>query len=96
MKIEPLNSNVVVKREESEKKTPGGLLLPDSAQKKAKHGEVLAVGPGFHDKKGDFHGTSVKVGQVVAFGDWAGTEVELDNEKYLIIPEEQLLGVVVK
>src|SRR5580692_8352031 len=99
MKFRPIGNNVVVKRLESEKKTPGGLILPDSAQKKSERGTVIAVGPGRHKRtdKGDECDEripmSVKVGDIVLFTIYAGNDVEIDGQNVTIMPEDSILAV---
>ena len=81
MKFRPLHDRVVVKRIEEEQKTKGGILIPDTAKEKPMQGEVLAVGPGARNEKGDLIPMGVKVGDRVLFGKWSGSEVKLDGEE---------------
>jgi chaperonin GroES len=90
----PLHDRVLVKRVEAEEKTPGGIIIPDTAKEKPVEGEVLAVGPGVRDETGTVRPLDVKVGDHVLFGKWAGTEVIIDGEDRLILKEADILGVV--
>ena len=90
----PLHDRVLVKRVEAEEKTPGGIIIPDTAKEKPVEGEVLAVGPGARDETGTVRPLDVKVGDHVLFGKWAGTEVIIDGEDRLILKEADILGVV--
>ena len=94
MKFRPLHDRVLVKRVEEEAKTKGGIIIPDTAKEKPMQGEVLAVGPGARDDKGELVPMSVQVGDRVLFGKWSGTEVKIDDEEVLIMKESDLLGVL--
>ena len=94
MKLRPLHDRVIVKRIESETKTASGIVIPDNAAEKPDQGEVLAVGPGKKNDKGELGAMSVKVGDRVLFGKWSGTEIKLDGEEYLILREDEILGVL--
>ena len=94
MKFRPLHDRVAVKRVEEEKRTKGGLIIPDTAQEKPMQGEVLAVGPGARDDKGELVPMGVQVGDRVLFGKWSGTEVKLDDEEVLIMKESDIMGVL--
>ena len=96
MKIRPLNDRVLVKRLEEEEKTKGGIIIPDSAKEKPAEGEVVAVGPGRLDDKGKRVPVELKAGDRVLFSKYGGTDVKLDGEDYLIMREDDILGVVVK
>ena len=87
MKFRPLHDRVVVKRIEEEQKTKGGIIIPDTAKEKPMQGEVLAVGPGARNDKGDLIPMGVKAGDRVLFGKWSGTEVKLDGDELLIMKE---------
>ena len=89
-----MHDRVVVKRVEEEQKTKGGLIIPDTAKEKPMQGEVLAVGPGARNDKGDLAPMSVQVGDRVLFGKWSGTEVKLDGDELLIMKESDLMGVL--
>ncbi|HEX5138462.1 MAG TPA: co-chaperone GroES [Planctomycetota bacterium] len=93
-KIKPLGQNVLLRRLEAEEKTKGGIILPDTAKEKPKEGEVLALGEGELDKNGKRKDFQVKKGDRVIFSSYAGTEVKLDGEEYLILSEDDILGVV--
>jgi chaperonin GroES len=94
MKFRPLHDRVVVKRVEEEQKTKGGILIPDTAKEKPMQGEVLAVGPGARNDKGDLIPLGVKAGDRVLFGKWSGTEVKLDGDELLIMKESDIMGVL--
>jgi chaperonin GroES len=93
-KIKPLGQNVLLRRLEAEEKTKGGIILPDTAKEKPKEGEVIAVGEGEIDKNGKKKDFQVKKGDRVIFSSYAGTEIKLDGEEYLILSEDDVLGVV--
>ncbi len=94
MKFRPLHDRVVVKRIESEEKTKGGIIIPDTAKEKPQEGKVVAVGPGSRDESGKLVALDVKAGDRVLFGKWSGTEVKIDGEDLLIMKESDILGVV--
>ena len=94
MKFRPLHDRVVVKRTDSEQKSTGGIIIPDTAQEKPQQGEVIAVGPGGRDEAGKLIPLDVKVGDRVLFGKWSGTEVKLDGVEYLIMKESDIMGIV--
>jgi chaperonin GroES len=94
MKFRPLHDRVVVKRTDSEQKSTGGIIIPDTAQEKPQQGEIIAVGPGGRDEAGKLIPLDVKVGDKVLFGKWSGTEVKLDGVEYLIMKESDIMGVV--
>ena len=94
MKLRPLADRVIVKRVENETKTASGIVIPDSAAEKPDQGEVLAVGPGKKNDKGELHPVSVKVGDRVLFGKYAGQTVKVDGEELLVMREEDIMGVV--
>ena len=94
MKFRPLHDRVVVQRTESEAKTAGGIIIPDTAQEKPMQGTVIAVGNGARDEQGKVHALDVKAGDTVLFGKWSGTEVKLDGEDDLIMKESDIMGVV--
>lgn len=93
-KIKPLGQNVLLRRLEAEEKTKGGIILPDTAKEKPREGEVLALGEGELDKNGKKKDFQVRKGDRVIFSSYAGTEVKLDGEEYLILSEDDILGVV--
>lgn len=94
MKIRPLHDRVVVRRMEEERTTAGGIVIPDSATEKPIQGEVIAVGNGKILNSGEVRPLDVKVGDRVLFGKYSGTEVKLDGEEYLVMREEDIMGVV--
>jgi len=96
MKIRPLNDRLLVKRLAEEAKTAGGIIIPDSAKEKPAEGEIVAVGPGKLNDKGDRVALQVVAGDRVLFSKYGGTEVKIDGEDYLIMREDDILGVVVK
>jgi chaperonin GroES len=89
-----LHDRVVVKRIEQEEKTKGGIIIPDTAKEKPQEGEVIAVGPGARNEKGEIVPLDVKAGDRVLFGKWSGTEVKIEGEELLIMKESDLLGVI--
>ncbi|MCT8990238.1 co-chaperone GroES [Chelativorans sp. SCAU2101] len=90
----PLHDRVVVRRVESEEKTAGGIIIPDTAKEKPQEGEVLAVGPGARDETGKVVPLDVKAGDRVLFGKWSGTEVRINGEDLLIMKESDIMGVI--
>ena len=94
MEFTPLHDRVLVRRIESEEKTAGGLIIPDSAKEKPQEGEVVAVGAGARDEKGERLPMDVKAGDRILFGKWSGTEIKLDGEELLIMKESDILGVL--
>lgn len=96
MRFRPLHDRVVVRRVTSDEKTAGGIIIPDTAKEKPQEGEVLAVGPGGRDETGKLIPIDVKVGDLVLFGKWSGTEVKIDGEEVLIMKESDILGVMEK
>lgn len=96
MKFRPLHDRVVVRRLESEEKTKGGIIIPDTAKEKPQEGEVIAVGPGACDDSGKIVALDVKNGDRILFGKWSGTEIKLDGEDLLIMKESDIMGVLSK
>lgn len=94
MNIRPLHDKVVVKRFEAEERTPGGIVIPDAAREKPRKGKVLAVGPGRRNDQGVLVPMGVKEGDVVLFTAYAGSEVELDKEKLVVLGESDILAIV--
>ena len=90
----PLGDRVVVRRVESEEKTAGGIIIPDTAKEKPSEGEVVAVGAGARDDKGALVALEVKAGDKVLFGKWSGTEVQVGGEDLLIMKESDVMGVL--
>ena len=95
MNIRPLNDRILVKRLEEETTSKGGIIIPDSAKEKPAEGEVVAVGPGRTNDKGDRVAMQVKVGDRVLFSKYGGSDVKLDGQDYLIMREDDILGVLV-
>ncbi len=96
MKFRPLHDRVVVRRVDSETKTSGGIIIPDTAAEKPQQGEVLAVGPGTRDETGKLVALDIKKGDKVLFGKWSGTEVKIDGDDLLIMKESDIMGVIEK
>ena len=94
MKFRPLHDRVLIRRVESEEKTSGGIIIPDTAKEKPMEGEVVAAGPGARGDDGKLQPMDVKAGDRVLFGKWSGTEVKIDNEDLLIMKESDILGVI--
>src|SRR5579859_6906111 len=94
MKFRPLHDRVVVRRIEEDVKTAGGIIIPDTAKEKPQQGEVVAVGPGARNEKGELVTLDVKAGDRILFGKWSGTEVKIDGEELLIMKESDILGVL--
>ena len=96
MKFRPLHDRVLVESLESEEKTAGGIIIPDTAKEKPQEGKVIAVGPGAKTEDGKTIPMDVKVGDRVLFGKWSGTEVKVDGKEYSIMKESDIMGVVGK
>jgi chaperonin GroES len=94
--IRPLHDRVIVRRVDAEEKTAGGIIIPDTAKEKPVQGEVLAVGPGARDESGRVNPLDVRVGDIVLFGKWGGTEVKLDGVDVLVLKEADIIGIVDK
>jgi chaperonin GroES len=94
LNFRPLHDRVVVRRVESEAKTAGGIIIPDTAKEKPQEGEVVAVGSGARDESGKVVELDVKAGDRVLFGKWSGTEVKLNGEDLLIMKESDIMGIV--
>ncbi len=93
-KLKPLADRVIVKQSAAETKTKSGILLPDSAKEKPTQGKVIAVGAGKRDDNGKIHAVGVKTGETVYYGKYSGTDVEVDGEKFVILRESDILGVL--
>ena len=93
-KFRPLHDRVVVRRVESEEKTKGGIISPDTAKEKPQEGEIIAVGSGARDEAGKLVPLDVKAGDRVLFGKWSGTEVKLNGEDLLIMKESDIMGII--
>ena len=96
MKLRPLHDRVIVKRLEEEKKSAGGIIIPDNAAEKPVKGEILAVGPGKKDEDGKNIALDVKVGDIVLFGKYSGSEVKVDGQDLLVMREEDVIAVFTK
>ena len=96
MKFRPLHDRVVIRRAESDIKSKGGIIIPDTAKEKPQEGEVIAVGPGSRDESGKLVPLDVKAGDLILFGKWSGSEVKIDGEDFLIMKEADILGIVEK
>ncbi len=94
MKVKPLNDRVLVKRLDEKETVRGGIIIPDSAKEKPLEGEVVAVGPGRHDDNGKIIPMSVKAGQKVLVGKYAGTEVKINEVEHVVVREDEILGIV--
>ena len=93
MNFKPLHDRVVVKRIETDEKSSGGIIIPDTAKEKPSEGEVLAVGPGEITEDGKSKPMNVKQGDKILFGKWSGTEVKIDGKEYSIMKESDIMGV---
>jgi chaperonin GroES len=94
MAFRPLGDRVLVKRVEEEQKTKGGIIIPDTAKEKPQEGEVIAVGSGTLNDKGELRALDVKAGDRILFGKWSGTEVKLGGEELLIMKESDIMGIL--
>ena len=94
MKFKPLHDRVVVRRLEGDTKTTGGIIIPDTAKEKPMEGEVVSVGPGARNDKGELVPMDVKAGDRILFGKWSGTEVKLNGEELLIMKESDIMGII--
>ncbi len=94
MKIRPLQDRILVKRVQEEEKTKGGIIIPDTAKEKPQEGEVVAVGPGKRSDDGQIHPLEVKAGDKVLFGKYSGSEVKIEGEEFVILREEEILGII--
>ena len=94
MKFRPLHDRIVVRRIEEDKKTPGGIIIPDTVKEKPMQGEVIAVGPGMRDESGKLVPLDVRKADRVLFGKWSGTEVKIDGEELVIMKESDIFGII--
>ena len=94
MKLKPLGDRVLVKREDAEEKTSGGIIIPDTSKEKPSKGSVVAVGDGARDEKGNIIPMSLKVGDKVFFTKWGGTEIKVDNEEIIIMKESDIFAII--
>ena len=93
MKFRPLHDRVLIKVLDSDEKTSGGIIIPDTAKEKPQEGEGVAVGPGAKSEDGKISPMDVKVGDIVLFGKWSGTEVKIDGTEYSIMKESDIMGI---
>ena len=96
MNFKPLHDRVVVKRIETDEKSSGGIIIPDTAKEKPSEGEVLAVGPGEITEDGKSKPMNVKKGDKILFGKWSGTEIKIDGKELLIMKESDIMGIIEK
>ena len=94
MKIRPLEDRILIKRIEEKEQKRGNIIIPDTAKEKSMEGKVIAVGSGKRDKEGKRTPVDVKVGDLILFGKYAGTEIKLDNDEHVILREDEILGVI--
>ena len=94
MNFRPLHDRVLVEREESEEKTAGGIIIPDTAKEKPMQGKIISVGSGTRDEQGKLVPLDVKAGDKILFGKWSGTEIKLDGKDYLIMKESDIMGIL--
>jgi chaperonin GroES len=94
MSFRPLHDRILVRRVESEEKTKGGIIIPDTAKEKPQEGEVIAVGPGARNEAGQVQALDVKVGDRILFGKWSGTEIKINSEDLLIMKESDVMGII--
>jgi len=94
MNFKPLHDRVLVRRVESDQKTAGGIIIPDTAQEKPMEGEVLEIGSGARDETGKLVPLDVKKADKILFGKWSGTEVKMNGEEYLIMKESDIMGII--
>ncbi|MBY5569737.1 co-chaperone GroES [Rhizobium leguminosarum] len=94
MSFRPLHDRILVRRVDSEEKTKGGIIIPDTAKEKPQEGEVIAVGPGARDEAGQIQPLDVKPGDRILFGKWSGTEIKINGEDLLIMKESDVMGII--
>ncbi|MBB3965764.1 co-chaperone GroES [Rhizobium metallidurans] len=94
MSFRPLHDRILVRRVESEEKTKGGIIIPDTAKEKPQEGEVIAVGPGARNEAGQIQPLDVKAGDRILFGKWSGTEIKINGEDLLIMKESDVMGII--
>ena len=94
MSFRPLHDRILVRRVESDEKTKGGIIIPDTAKEKPQEGEVIAVGPGTRSDAGQIQPLDVKVGDRILFGKWSGTEIKIAGEDLLIMKESDVMGII--
>ena len=96
MSFKPLHNNVAIKPLDSEEKTTGGIIIPDTAKTKSMHGKVVAVGSGLRDDKGNIIPMEIKVGDTIIYGKWGETEIKVDGEELIVMKESDIIGVITK
>ncbi len=94
MSFRPLHDRILVRRVESEEKTKGGIIIPDTAKEKPQEGEVIAVGPGARNEAGQIQALDVKAGDRILFGKWSGTEIKINGEDLLVMKESDVMGII--
>ncbi len=94
MKVKPLHDRVLVRRLEHEEKTAGGIIIPDTAKEKPQQGKIIAVGSGARDESGKIIALDVKVGDVVLFAKWGGTEVKIEGEDLIVMKESDIIAII--
>ncbi len=94
MSFQPLHDRILVRRVDSEEKTKGGIIIPDTAKEKPQEGEVIAVGPGARNDAGQIQALDVKAGDRILFGKWSGTEIKINGEDLLIMKESDVMGII--
>ncbi|BBJ31976.1 10 kDa chaperonin [Rickettsia asiatica] len=94
MSFKPLHDRIAIKPIEHAEKTKGGIIIPDTAKEKPMQGEIVAVGNGIRNKKGEVHPLELKVGDKVLYGKWAGTEIEIKGEKLIVMKESDVFGII--
>jgi chaperonin GroES len=94
MSFRPLHDRILVRRVESQEKTKGGIIIPDTAKEKPSEGEVVAVGPGARNDAGQIQALDVKAGDRILFGKWSGTEIKINGEDLLIMKESDVMGII--
>ncbi|HJD58233.1 MAG TPA: co-chaperone GroES [Rickettsia endosymbiont of Ceroptres masudai] len=94
MSFKPLHDRIAIKPIEHEEKTKGGIIIPDTAKEKPMQGEIVVVGNGIRNTKGEIHPLALKVGDKVLYGKWAGTEIEIKGEKLIVMKESDVFGII--
>ncbi|XVN40911.1 MAG: co-chaperone GroES [Rickettsia endosymbiont of Argas persicus] len=94
MSFKPLHDRIAIKPIEHEEKTKGGIIIPDTAKEKPMQGEVVAVGKGVRNEKGEVHPLELKVGDKVLYGKWAGTEIKVDGKDLIVMKESDVFGII--
>lgn len=94
MSFKPLHDRIAIKPIEQEAKTKGGIIIPDTVKEKPMQGEIVAVGNGIRNKKGEIHPLELKVGDKVLYGKWAGTEIEIEGTKLIVMKESDVFGII--